>query len=175
MLTKSMVTNNISILKNKYEVTSSPNNALTENSSATFDFTHFQTHRILECMGFWTYIFKKDILIENELLFWPTLKDIRSKYFVLDDWFFLMSLLRSQIQIFESNIVIYNYYVNPSEIKKSKYINQQKELLKCYFFILKSKKLRKNYYSRATWRYVALDIARSIYFNVSHFKFYKFN
>lgn len=156
----------INILRNNFAVSDLPNSKFYVNPEINFEFTHFDDQNILIHMGFWSYIFRREVLFVNNLFFWPTLKDINSRYFVIDDWFFLLSLFNRKLLIYESNVTIYNYYVNASAEKKAHYVSQQKELLKCYFNIFRSQKLRKNFVSRNTWRYILLDIFRSIRFNI---------
>jgi glycosyltransferase involved in cell wall biosynthesis len=170
-LANSMKLEQVEVLRNKYNLANFPNVKLNSKHPHSFNFIPFCDKYVLEYMGFWTYIFKRDVLIKYDLLFWPALSEINSKYFVIDDWFFLLSLLRSRLRIYQSDIVIYNYYVNASEDKRLKYIGQQKELIKCYFILFKDYKIRNKYLSKITWKYILLDIIRSIYFNVLYFKF----
>lgn len=170
-LTNFMKSEQVEVLRNKYNVANFPNIKLNLNLSHSYNISILNDKYVLEYMGFWTYIFKREILIKNNIYFWPELSQINSKYFVIDDWFFLLSLLRSRLRIHQSDAVIYNYYVNTSENKKRKYIVQQKELLKCYLIILKDPELRRSFLSKITWKYVFLDILRSLYFNAIYFKF----
>jgi glycosyltransferase involved in cell wall biosynthesis len=169
-LVESMRLSRIDILRNKYVTTNLPNQKLPYVSRSNIQFTPMESKLILNKMGFWTYIFKRDTLLESSLFFWPCLSDIKSNYFVLDDWFFLISVLNSGLLIFESNVVIYNYYFVENQDKYLKYKRQQKELIRCYICIVSDHRLRSNFLSRQSWKYVFLDLWRSLYFNLRFFK-----
>jgi glycosyltransferase involved in cell wall biosynthesis len=170
-LVESMRQNKIDILRNKYVTTNLPNHKLPYVSESNIKFTPMGSAQILSNMGFWTYIFKRETLLENSIIFWPSLSDIKSDYFVLDDWFFLMSLLNSGLPIVESNVIIYNYFFVENKDKNLKQIRQQKELIKCYIRIARDYRLRSNILSCHSWKYVILDLWRSVYFNLRYFGF----
>ena len=166
ILSKKMELYGFRILKNNYFQTALPNHKFFLGENIFSNFSHLDPNLVMAKMGFWTYIIERKFLSEKNIFFWPSLNEINSSYFVLDDWFFLLLLINSKETIMESENIIYAYYIGQQSNKFDKFIYQQKRLIYCYFRIFSNRFLLKSFLTRKSWRYILIDITRSLKYNV---------
>lgn len=75
---------------------------------------HSMRDEIYDRMGYWRYIYSRKLLIEMQLKFTPTFKEVDG-YFILDDVFWLLhnTSLELECLVFPDNWILYHYYVDP--------------------------------------------------------------
>ena len=72
---------------------------------------------IMRQRGFWRYVYRKSYLQNNNLYFLPTFSDVNG-FYVLDDWYFLLTFLATSPALSGSDYVLYlynNYQRSPTE------------------------------------------------------------
>jgi glycosyltransferase involved in cell wall biosynthesis len=67
---------------------------------------------ILNGMGFWRYIYSRDFILANKLKFFPSFEEMNGKFFILDDYFWMLHL---------ASIEKFSLHYNFSEIPLYKY------------------------------------------------------
>jgi glycosyltransferase involved in cell wall biosynthesis len=75
--------------------------------------------------AFWRYIYRKQFLIDQNLHFFPTFNQAGG-FYVLDDWYFLLTFLSLHPEIALSNCVLYKYnnLQRTSSEEVSRYVRQ---------------------------------------------------
>jgi glycosyltransferase involved in cell wall biosynthesis len=75
---------------------------------------HSMRDETYDRMGYWRYIYSQKLLIEMQLKFTPTFKEVDG-YFILDDVFWLLhnTSLDLECLVFPDNWILYHYYVDP--------------------------------------------------------------
>lgn len=82
---------------------------------------------LMKQIGFWRYLYATEFLKNHSIRFVGTLRELKSDYFVLDDYFFLLHALSSYDLVTHWNVPVYKYHENPSASqqrfqKQSKYM-----------------------------------------------------
>jgi glycosyltransferase involved in cell wall biosynthesis len=85
---------------------------LSESAGLTINIADFRTE-LLQGMGWWRYFYKSRTLIDFELHFTPTFKDMGNKIFVLDDLFWLLHLFSMDIKMYRAHNseILYKYFL----------------------------------------------------------------
>lgn len=75
---------------------------------------------IYDSMGYWRYIYTRDILKKEKLAFIPTFEDVGG-LFILDDMFWLLhnASLNVEVLVFPENWILYDYFTNPNPSTES--------------------------------------------------------
>jgi len=85
-------------------------------------------HEVRKCMGYWRYIYRRDFVKSNLLHFSPTHAELKGKPFILDDAFWMVSLMsaKCKILVLPETQIIYNWHVeNPTKESLQRYRSQQ--------------------------------------------------
>ena len=67
---------------------------------------------LMRSMGFWRYAYRVDFLSDYGIRFIGELEEVAADFFVLDDYFFLLSVLSNAKTIEHIPEVVYRYYAN---------------------------------------------------------------
>lgn len=83
---------------------------------------------LLQGMGWWRYVYKNEMLKQNNLHFTPSFKDMGGQIFVLDDLFWLLHLFSMDISLYrcDESAVLYRYFLPDisSPERRNWYLNQ---------------------------------------------------
>jgi len=87
-------------------------NNISNEASNVFEFSSEKSRRMMNQVGFWRYVYRTNFLKEKQIRFVGTLNELRSGYFVLDDYFFLLHVLSSYNSGVSWDIIVYKYFEN---------------------------------------------------------------
>lgn len=73
---------------------------------------------LLQTRCFWRVMYRRDLIVENGISFFPTKVQIGAPFFNLDDYFFQLEVLLHTNTIAVSNKSFYKYYLVPSDRKR---------------------------------------------------------
>jgi len=110
-------------------------------------------------MGYWRYIYDVTSLRESGLSFEPTFEEVGSKFFILDDAYFLMKLIATNFELYvgSSTKPIYNYIVGDIDTVRWKRYLGQVRLIPLASRILLQKEKTKSRVDRDWFRSSILD------------------
>lgn len=70
------------------------------------------TEDIWQILGFWRYVYRREFLIREDIIFFPTFLETKGRYFIFDDMFFLSQLATSsgRAVVMPHTEIIYRYH-----------------------------------------------------------------
>ena len=85
-------------------------------------------NELIDNMGYWRYLYRKSSINRYRMSFLPSFSDLRGKYFILDDLFWLIYFfsINAEITCLPADYIIYEYYTEGLKEgdSKNKYLNQ---------------------------------------------------
>lgn len=115
-MVKQSITEDVQICKGRFSIAPSKTATrefLPEGISSVFNINDI-AENVVDEMGYWRFIYSRKFLENNSIEFMPTFEDLKSRYFILDDVFFLILVVSSSARIaFSANQEPVYFYTPP--------------------------------------------------------------
>jgi glycosyltransferase involved in cell wall biosynthesis len=93
---------------------------LADSINSTIEISQHRTE-LLEAVGWWRYLYRRSMVISNQLKFIPSFQEMGGKVFVLDDLLWLIHLFSLNLTIYraESSDILYRYFL-PDQVSSAR-------------------------------------------------------
>ena len=126
---------------------------------------------IVKGMGYWRFLYSRRFLSINKVIFLPTFADLKSKYFILDDVFFLILVASTKGELSFSKTREPVYFYNPTSHDASSWRRFQKQAAifpKASLFCFRYIQSKENFNSDLAYELIlAKTITHMRYLNIS--------